>query len=657
MKISHKIILLITCSAFLFAASFMISFYFSSQIYGYYDFRYTIKEFENKLLNSIISEKDYAVTFKKDSADKVLNENKVLTELLTKIADKSYGRQQELNSLILELNEYKNTFLDLINKIEKHNSFKGELHKLITDLSQKFIKADEVFIELSATMMVETGSVDKLLSSFIEISKNIMAWTTRLILTINQDLLLEGNEEVFLNNFKRTFKELAKDKDNLEAFTKNINEKAFKDYSEYVTKFAKPFEEVIHNIHITWKEIKLQTPKLDKIREKIILTNTNISKWSEQLLTKSKKNNIKLTILFFGVTLFILIFGGLSIGRSIVNSIKKVVDFAGKLSYGDLSIRLPVLNNSNELDKMSAALNAMADELSFKAETAERIAKGDLTDDVHIASEKDTFSQSLQDMVDNLNKMVSEVNESAKQLATGANEIASSSECLSQTTSEQAASLQEISASMNEIASKTKKNAQNALNANELSKEVSNASKKGVEQMNEMMVSMNTIVSSSKEITKVIKYIEEIAFQTNLLSLNAATEAARAGKHGKGFAVVAQEVRELASKSAKATKDISYIIETSIKNIKSGSEFATKTHKSLEHIYGAVIKVTDLMDQISSATSEQTHGISEMNHALSQMEISTQQNTATAEQTSAAAEELTSQAGHLKMLVSRFKLR
>lgn len=209
---------------------------------------------------------------------------------------------------------------------------------------------------------------------------------------------------------------------------------------------------------------------------------------------------------------------------------------------------------------------------------------------------------------------------------------------------------------MNEIASQTKQNAENASHANKLAGEAKEYAERGNQQVGEMVAAMKEISESSRNISKIIKVIDEIAFQTNLLALNAAVEAARAGKHGKGFAVVAEEVRNLAARSAKAAKETAEMIEGAVKKIEDGTAMADRTAEALTQIVSAATKVTDLVAEIAAASNEQAQGVSQITQGLSQIDQVTQQNTAHAEESASAAEELSSQAMLLQQLISSFKL-
>jgi methyl-accepting chemotaxis protein len=236
----------------------------------------------------------------------------------------------------------------------------------------------------------------------------------------------------------------------------------------------------------------------------------------------------------------------------------------------------------------------------------------------------------------------------ANQVAVSANHVASAGQILAEGASAQAASLEETSASLEEMSSMTTRNAENARNANTLAKQARDAADKGAGDMKAMNTAMEAIKTSSDDIAKIIKTIDEIAFQTNILALNAAVEAARAGEAGMGFAVVADEVRSLAQRSAQAAKETSAKIEGAIEKTGQGVEISAKVAKALEEIVSRVRQVDELVAEVASASREQSQGISQINSAVSLMDKTTQSNAASAEESAGAAEELKAQSATIK---------
>ena len=304
---------------------------------------------------------------------------------------------------------------------------------------------------------------------------------------------------------------------------------------------------------------------------------------------------------------------------------------------------------SRSITKPVAVLNA----------ASQRIADGDLDVDINVTA-KDEIGQlaaAFSRMVANVNDAMMDINSSAEQVSSGAVQVSDSSQQLSQGATEQASSVEEITASMEELSSQTTQNAANANRAREISDLAKVNAEKGNSQMKQMLNSMADINESSAKISKIIKVIDEIAFQTNILALNAAVEAARAGQHGKGFAVVAEEVRNLAARSANAAKETTEMIEGSIEKVGAGTTIANETAKALEEIVSGVAEAATLVAEIAAASNEQAAGIDQVNQAIMQVSMVVQTNSATSEEAAAASEELSSQADILKQAVNRFKLK
>ena len=317
---------------------------------------------------------------------------------------------------------------------------------------------------------------------------------------------------------------------------------------------------------------------------------------------------------------------------------------------GDHAVIKDVLNDTistilSYVSEISSVLTEMAAGNLQQAITADY--RGDFVE----------IKNSLNNIIGSLNEVLGDINDAADQVASGSRQVSDGSQALSQGSTEQASSIEELTASITEIASQTKQNAINANQANELATTAKENAASGNAQMIEMVNSMKEINVSSANISKIIKVIDEIAFQTNILALNAAVEAARAGQHGKGFAVVAEEVRNLAARSANAAKETTDLIEGSIAKVKAGTKIANETAEALVQIVSGVDKAARLVGDIAAASNEQATGISQVNKGIEQVSQVIQNNSATAEESAAASEELSSQAELLKEMISRFRLK
>ena len=293
------------------------------------------------------------------------------------------------------------------------------------------------------------------------------------------------------------------------------------------------------------------------------------------------------------------------------------------------------------------------------ADILEHIARGDMT--VNIISEyKGDFTKlkdSINKSIVSFNDVLTEIDTAATQVALGSRQVSDGSQTISQGATEQAAEIDQLTSTITEIASQASQNAHSANNANELVKAFKSDALAGNSQMEKMQKAMEEIKAASESISKIIKVIDDIAFQTNILALNAAVEAARAGMYGKGFAVVASEVRNLAARSAQAAKETTDLIENSIVIVGSGTKIADQTAVALQSIVSGVDKAAELVAQIAVASNEQVIGITQINNSVDEMMRVVQTNSATSQETAAASEELSNQAEMLREMVSDFQLK
>jgi len=361
-------------------------------------------------------------------------------------------------------------------------------------------------------------------------------------------------------------------------------------------------------------------PALEALQEDVnTFTNLklNFAKEASQNNNKIAQSTITMTIVILVVVVVVAISIGVFISSSIGKPIRKIIKIADKLAEGDFDVTI----NLSSKDEIGLLAN------------------------------------SFRKMIEKLNDTMTNISSAAEQVSSGSRQVSDSSVALSQGAMEQASAVEELTASIQEITAQTKMNAENAINANEIAESAKANAEEGYGQMKEMQSAVDEINTASTSIYKIIKVIDEIAFQTNILALNAAVEAARAGQHGKGFAVVAEEVRNLAARSANAAKETAEMIEGSIKKAEKGTKIANKTAEALNKIVEDTVKVADFIKQISVASTEQSGGISQINQGVMQVSNVVQTNSATAEESAAASEELASQAELLKEQVKQFNLK
>lgn len=286
------------------------------------------------------------------------------------------------------------------------------------------------------------------------------------------------------------------------------------------------------------------------------------------------------------------------------------------------------------------------------------IADADLSHDLDDMGNNEIgqLFSAMKRMRHSLSDIVAEVRSGSDSIHTGAREIAAGNADLSARTEQQASSLEETATSMEQLTATVKQNAENAQQASAMANEASSTASRGGEVVNQVIGTMRDISDSSKKITEITGLIDSIAFQTNILALNASVEAARAGEQGRGFAVVAGEVRNLAGRSSEAAKEIKQLIENSVRQVQTGSTLVGEAGETMKEVVTAVRRVTDIMDEISSASREQSGGIEQVSQAVGQMDEVTQQNASLVQEAATAAASLEEQASRLEEIVSIFRL-
>jgi len=383
----------------------------------------------------------------------------------------------------------------------------------------------------------------------------------------------------------------------------------------------------------------------------------------QKAYTSSTVQAITIIIILASVLILIGSILSIKIASMIADPIKACAQRLNLLSVGDLQTEVPVTKAKDEtavlLNALKAVIDALNSAISDVSYHLGEIAKGNLTTSVTRQYKGDfiPLETSTKGIIVSLNEAMSQIEQSAQQVAGGSDQVACGAQALSQGAAEQASSIEELSATIAEVSQQIKSNALNAQEAEQLAAQSGKEVQESNVQMQSMIQAMGEISDTSSQIGKIIKTIDDIAFQTNILALNAAVEAARAGAAGKGFAVVADEVRNLASKSAEAAKNTTVLIESAIRAVDKGTQIADQTGRSLQNVVDGAQKTAILISHISAASNEQASAVTQINQGIEQISAVIQTNSATSEESAAASEELSGQAQLLKDLVGHFKLK
>lgn len=355
------------------------------------------------------------------------------------------------------------------------------------------------------------------------------------------------------------------------------------------------------------------------------------------------------------VAVIVMGYISIAISRAIRKSTQALSDVAKVIAQGRVDMDIEKRCN-DEFGQVIDEYQVVVDNMRYQAQIAEAVAGGDLTIEVEPKSEQDLLGNSLSRLVKKNRHAMLGIRDAAEQVALGSSQVAGASEALAQGTTEQAGAIQEITASIADVAGKTRQNADEANKVAELTVQTVENAQRGNEQMHQMMEAMREINQASENISKIIKVIDDIAFQTNILALNAAVEAARAGDAGKGFAVVAEEVRSLAAKSAAAASETAEMIEDSMHKVEVGSGIADDTARALELVTAAVKESGELIRSIAESSNYQATEIAQIDQAVEQVAQVVQNNSATSEQCAAASVELSNQAKKMQEMLAIYQL-
>lgn len=456
--------------------------------------------------------------------------------------------------------------------------------------------------------------------------------------------------------------------DNIIAYDSKSGDNIGKNLSDFIP--ASEYEKIV-SMQQAGTDFQVNTRKADgtmESRNYYPITCGTQTWWASSSLDASDLNKdvAKLIVLMTVLAIAAIIVINVIISRFLkktLNPINSVVDAAAKIAAGDLDIHMEIKSN-DEIGILSQTFMGMAENLKFIIEDINDIL-GEMSAGNFKAVTKHEekyigayqyILKAIQNIRLTLSEALLEIDRASEQVSTGASQVSSASQALSQGATEQASSVEELSATITEISERVKQNATNASEANALSQEASDGVLASNRKMKDMISAMNDIASTSNEIGKIIKTIDDIAFQTNILALNAAVEAARAGSAGKGFAVVADEVRNLAGKSAEAAKNTTTLIENAITAIGNGTKIAGETAEALRLVVEKANTSSNRVAEIADASAVQADALMQITTGIDQISAVVQTTSATSEESAATSEELSAQAINLKNQVGKFQL-
>lgn len=370
----------------------------------------------------------------------------------------------------------------------------------------------------------------------------------------------------------------------------------------------------------------------------------------------SVETSIVIDFIIMILAIVVGLVGLLAHARKLRNIISITNGYVERVASGDVDWEVKE-NTYREYNDFISDMRKLVNSTKVQTDIANTMSKGDFTVEAQVRSDKDVLGKALKSLAEENNNVLAKVQEAGMQFTEGSKEVAAASQALAQGSTEQASAIEEITASMKDIATKTSTNADNARNMEQMVQRMLDDAKNGKSAVDGVNHSMNDISDSSHNISKVIKTIDDIAFQTNILALNATVEAARAGVHGRGFAVVAEEVKNLAELSSNAAKETAELIQNSIAMVEDGTKQVDEMTVAITKLSEAIETIAGTVSDVASSSDEQATAIAQVKLAIGQISQVVQTDSATSEQCAAAAETLSNHAQNLRDIVASFKLK